>query len=148
MGPAQLKGRSPSKNIVRLHFHSPSHAFFLDTIEEIHNKDASLFIHLKTIFIYLVSYGRNLGGFQDDYWKCCTSMVDELGLRMHAIFKVLWSPLNQGKIAREHTNFKVQASTSAVHPMLASPRSQFRKCKSPHLIKHCRQRIEVNKYFF
>ena len=29
-------------------------AFFLDVIEEIYNKDASLFIHLKKIFIYLV----------------------------------------------------------------------------------------------
>ena len=29
-------------------------AFFLDVIEEIYNKDASLFIHLKEIFIYLV----------------------------------------------------------------------------------------------
>jgi len=41
--------------------YSPSHAFFLDTIKEIYNKDASLFIHLKKVFIYLVSYGRNLG---------------------------------------------------------------------------------------
>jgi hypothetical protein len=29
-------------------------ALFLDVIEEIYNKDASLFIHLKKIFIYLV----------------------------------------------------------------------------------------------
>ena len=73
--------------------YSPSHAFFLDTIKEIYNKDASLFIHLKkysskysfTLYHTVETWG--LHEFQDDYWKYCTSMVDELGLRMHAIFK-------------------------------------------------------------
>ena len=41
-------------------------AFFLDVIEEIYNKDASLFIYLKKIFIYL---GWGSDEFQDDSWK-------------------------------------------------------------------------------
>jgi hypothetical protein len=69
--------------------YSPSHTFFLDTIKGIYNKDASLFIHLKKVVsIHLPCIIRSKLGdfeFQDDYWKYCTSMVDELGLRMHAI---------------------------------------------------------------
>jgi hypothetical protein len=51
----QRKGRSPSKILsvcISMSPYSPSHAFFLDTIKEIYNKDASLFIHLKKVFIY------------------------------------------------------------------------------------------------
>ena len=67
--------------------YSPSHTFFLDTIKGIYNKDASLFIHLKKVVsIHLPCIIQSkLHEFQDDYWKYCTSMVDELGLRMHAI---------------------------------------------------------------
>ena len=72
-------------------------AFFRDVIEEIYNKDASLFIHQKKIIIYLVRMVEP-HEFQDDYilgsWKYSTSIVHELRLRMLAIFKwvnVLWS---------------------------------------------------------
>ena len=40
-------------------------AFFLDVIEEIYNKDASLFIHQKKIIIYLVRMVEP-HEFQDD----------------------------------------------------------------------------------
>ena len=46
----------------------PHHNIFFP-IEEIYNKDASLFIHLKKIFIYLVRMVETGGSheFQDDY---------------------------------------------------------------------------------
>jgi hypothetical protein len=46
-------------------------------------------VGLQSKFIYLVRMVETWGPheFQHDYWKYCTSMVDELGLRMHAIFK-------------------------------------------------------------
>ena len=46
--------------------YSPSHAFFLDKIKKIYNKDASLFFYpSKRIFIYLVRMVEP-HEFQDD----------------------------------------------------------------------------------
>ena len=57
----------------------------LRVIEEIYNKDASLFIHQKKIIIYLVRMVEP-HEFQDDYilgsWKYSTSIVHELRLRI------------------------------------------------------------------
>ena len=63
--------------------------FFLDKIKEIYNKDASLFFK-KNIHL---PWSRP-HDFKMTTWKYCTSIVYELRLRMHAIFKwvnVLWS---------------------------------------------------------
>ena len=84
--------------------------FFLDKIKKIYNKDASLFlIHLKkNIHLPWSKLGDPMN-FKTTTWKYSTSIVHELGLRMHAIFKwvnVLWS-VSKGALVRINTHTRL-----------------------------------------